>query len=96
VKYFIDGKLLAEHGDRFYPESLMSINFNRWFIRDGMTKEQAARTYHEDIESVFHEANTFLTAEQVDAKVASLRRKAVRFKDTVRAPVPALTSPCDF
>ena len=24
VKYFVDGKLLAEHDDRFYPESLMS------------------------------------------------------------------------
>ena len=96
VKYFVDGKLLAEHDDRFYPESLMSINFNLWFIRDGMTKEQAARSYHEDIDWVFHEANTLLTPEQVDAKVASMRRKAVRFKDTVRAPIPALTSPCDF
>ena len=96
VKYFVDGKLLAEHDDRFYPESLMSINFNLWFIRDGMTKEQAARSYHEDIDWVFHEAKTLLTPEQVDAKVASMRRKAVRFKDTVRAPLPALTSPCDF
>jgi hypothetical protein len=96
VKYLVDGKLLAEHGDRFYPESLMSINFNLWFIKDGMTKEQAARSYHEDIDWVFHEAKTLLTPEQVDAKVASMRRKAVRFKDTVRAPVPALTSPCDF
>jgi hypothetical protein len=96
VKYIVDGKLLAEHGDRFYPESLMSINFNLWFIRDGMSKEQAARSYHEDIDWVFHEAHTLLTPEQVDAKVASMRRKAVRFKDTVGAPIPALKSPCDF
>jgi hypothetical protein len=96
VKYFVDGRLLAEHGDRFYPESLMSINFNLWFIKDGMTKEQAARSYHEDIDWVFHEAHTLLTPGQVEAKVASMRRSAVRFKDTVRAPIPALTSPCDF
>src|SRR5260370_23189071 len=28
VKYFIDGKPLAEHGGQYYPRSLMSINFN--------------------------------------------------------------------
>lgn len=96
VKYFVDGKLLAEHGDRFYPESLMSINFNLWFIRDGMTKALGARSYHEDIDWVFHEAKAALTPEQVEAKVASLRRKAIKFRDTVAPPIPALTSPCDF
>ena len=96
VKYFVDGKLLAEHADRFYPESLMSINFNLWFIRDGMTKAQGERAYTEDIDWVFHEAKTALTPEEVEAKVASLRRNSVKFRDTVRPPVPALTSPCDF
>ena len=96
VKYFVDGKLLAEHGDRFYPESIMSINFNLWFIKDGLTKEQAVRRYNEDIDWVFHEARTTLTPEEVEAKVAALRRQSVRFRDTVPAPVPALASPCDF
>ncbi|MDT5121357.1 MAG: hypothetical protein QOC96_839 [Acidobacteriota bacterium] len=96
VRYFVDGKLMAEHGDRFYPESLMSINFNLWFIRDGMTKAQGARRYNEDIDWVFHEAKTALTPEQVEAKVAAMRRNSVKFRDTVRSPVPALTSPCDF
>jgi len=96
VKYFVDGKLLAEHGDRFYPESLMSINFNLWFIRDGLTKEQAVRRYNEDIDWVFHEAGVALTPEEVEAKVASLRRRSIKFRDTVPAPVPALASPCDF
>ncbi|HEX8492519.1 MAG TPA: glycoside hydrolase family 16 protein [Pyrinomonadaceae bacterium] len=96
VKYFIDGKLLAEHGDRFYPESLMSINFNLWFIRDGMTKEQGVRSYHEDIDWVFFAAKTALMPNQVEDAVAALRRKSVKFRDTVRAPVPALVSPCDL
>jgi hypothetical protein len=96
VKYFVDGKLLAEHGDRFYPESLMSINFNLWFIKDGLSKEQAVRRYNEDIDWVFHEAGTALAPEDVEAKVASLRRRSVKFRDTVPAPVPALSSPCDF
>ena len=96
VKYFVDGKLLAEHGDRFYPESLMSINFNLWFIRDGMTKEQGERAYYEDIDWVFHQAQRALSPEQVEAEVAALRRRAIKFRDSVPAPVPALTSPCDF
>jgi hypothetical protein len=96
VKYFVDGKRLAQHGDRFYPESLMSINFNLWFIRDGMIKAQEARTYNEDIDWVFFQAKTALTPEQVEAKIAEMRRKAVKFRDTVPSPVPALASPCDF
>src|SRR3954447_15122708 len=34
VRYFIDGKPLAEHNGKYYPRSLMSINFNLWFIKD--------------------------------------------------------------
>ena len=96
VRYFLDGKQQAEHGDKFFPESLMSINFNLWFIKDGMTKEQGERQYHEDIDWVFHEAGSLLTSEEVEAKVAAMRRKSIKFQDTVAAPVPALTSPCDF
>lgn len=96
VKYFVDGKLMAEHGDRFYPESLMSINFNLWFIKDGLTKEQMVRQYNEDIDWVFHEARTALTLEEVESKVAGMRRRSIKFRDTVPAPVPALASPCDF
>jgi hypothetical protein len=96
VKYFVDGELQAEHGEKFYPESLMSINFNLWFIKDGLTKEMVERRYHEDIDWVFHQAGTSLTPEEVEVKVAAMRRKSMKFQDTVRAPVPALTSPCDF
>ena len=46
VKYFVDGELHAEHGEKFYPESLMSINFNLWFIKDGLTQERTERHYH--------------------------------------------------
>ena len=96
VRYFVDGKRLAEHGDRFYPESLMSINFNLWFIRDGMIKSQEARTYHEDIDWVFFQAKTALAPEQVEAKIEGMRRHGVKFRDTVPTPTPALVSPCDF
>jgi hypothetical protein len=96
VRYFVDGRLFAEHGGEYYPESPMSINFNLWFIKDGATKETGARRYDEDIDWVFHEANAVLSPADVEAKVSAFRRRGVSFRDTVRAPVPALDSPCDF
>jgi len=96
VRYFVDGKLFAEHGGEYYPEATMSINFNLWFIRDGMVQTKGARQYQEDIDWVFFQANTSLTAEQVEAAVANMRRKQIKFRDTVPPKVPALTSPCNF
>lgn len=96
VRYFVDGKLFVEHGGDYYPESTMSINFNLWFIRDGMAKANGARQYQEDIDWVFFEANVALTPEQVETAVASLRRTSVKFRDTVQPKVPALVSPCNF
>lgn len=96
VSYFVDGKSFAEHGGEYYPEDTMSINFNLWFIRDGMIKANERREYQEDIDWVFFHANTALTPEQVEAAVAQMRRKSVKFRDTVPAKVPALNSPCNF
>jgi hypothetical protein len=96
VRYFVDGKRLAEHGGNYYPESFMSINFNLWFIRDGLVKAADVRTYEEEIDWVFHEAKAALTPEEVEARVADMRRRSVKFRDTVEAPSPALHSPCDF
>lgn len=96
VKYFVDGKMFAEHGGDYYPEDTMSINFNLWFIKDGMVKVSGARQYQEDIDWVFHEAKSALTPEEVEQRVKVLRRNSVKFRDTVPAKVPALTSPCNF
>jgi hypothetical protein len=96
VRYFVDGKLFAEHGDEYYPEDTMSINFNLWFIRDGMTKATERREYQEDIDWVFFQANTALTPQQIEASITAMRTKSVKFRDTVPAKVPALVSPCNF
>jgi len=96
VRYFIDGKLFVEHGGEYYPEDTMSINFNLWFIKDGMVKANAKRAYQEDIDWVFFQADTGLMPEQVEAAVADLRRKQVKFRDTVPAKTPPLVSPCNF
>jgi hypothetical protein len=97
VRYFIDGKLFAEHGGNYYPEDTMSINFNLWFIRDGMMKSGERRQYHEDIDWIFFQADTALTPQQVEAAVATWRRRSGnKFHDSVPAKKPALTSPCNF
>ena len=96
VKYFVDGVQQVEHTGRFYPRSVMSINFNLWFIKDGAAKVQGARSYNEDIDWVFFEAKSALTPEEVESRVATLRRNSVKFRDTVPAQKPALESPCNF
>jgi hypothetical protein len=96
VRYFIDGKPLADHDGPVYPRSLMSINFNLWFIKDGTVKSNVVRSYREEIDWVFHAAKKSMTPEEVEAAVGGLRRKSIRFQDTVPGPSPALTSPCDY
>jgi hypothetical protein len=74
----------------------MSINFNLWFIRDGATKSSEPRSYQEDIDWVFFEAGGVLAPAEVESRIADLRRRSVKFRDTVPAPRPALESPCNF
>ena len=96
VRYFLDGKLFSEHGGNYYPEDTMSINFNLWFIRDGMIKSGERRQYHEDIDWVFFQPNSALTPEQVEKEVTRMRTKAIKFADTVPTKNPPLNSPCNF
>lgn len=94
VRYFIDGKPFAEHGDKYYPESLMSINFNLWFVRDRFVPSKEMRRYDEDIDWVFFQSGPVISPAEVQARVADLRKQAVAFRDTV--PSAGLTSPCNF
>jgi len=96
ARYYVNGVLLADHGDKYYPEVPMSINFNLWFVKDGLMMSPQMRHYVEDIDWVFHQADSVLTPAQVEASVADLRRRSVKFADNVPAKMPALTSPCNF
>ena len=96
VRYFLDGKPLATHGGRYYPEVLMSLNFNLWFTKEGVGPARERREYSEDIDWVYFEAQAALDLATVAERVAALRRSSIKFLDTVAAPNPALPSPCDF
>lgn len=96
VRYFVDGAPFATHGDKFYPESLMSLNFNLWFTRHGLGAPREPRQYREEVDWVFHAANKVLTPKEVDQAVAAFRKKKVSFRDTVPDADPPLPSPCDL
>jgi len=94
VRYFVDGKLMAQHGGEYYPDAPMSINFNLWFIEGGLIQLDSVREYHEDIDWVFHEAGVLLMPEEVNVRVLELRNDSVKFQDTVVSGIQE--SPCDL
>jgi hypothetical protein len=96
VRYFVDGVERAAHGDKFYPEVLMSINFNLWFIAGGQSASRQERQYEEYVDWVFHQAGTALSPDEVEATVEALRASGTAFIDTVPAPETPLETPCDF
>jgi hypothetical protein len=96
VRYFVDGKQVAEHGGNYYPDAPMSINFNLWFVNGGLINGTQRRSYEESIDWVFHEAGVVLTPEQVDERIRALREAGLGFVDTVPAGSPPLDSPCDL
>jgi hypothetical protein len=94
VRYFIDGKLIAQHGGAYYPDALMSINFNLWFIDGGLVQTEGAREYQEDIDWVFHEAGVLLMPDEINTRIRELRHDSVKFQDTVLSGIQA--SSCDL
>ena len=94
VRYFLDGKPLADHSGRYYPEVMMSINFNLWFVKDGLIPGNDMRRYDEDIDWTFFQGGPVIAPEAVEARVAELRQASVAFRDTV--PASGLPSPCNF
>jgi hypothetical protein len=96
VTTYIDGELFAIHGDEYYPEVPMSINFNHWFINGGLIHSDEQRDYVEQVDWVFFASNTVLTPEEIDTNVAALREAGIAFTDTVPDWDPPLESPCNF
>ena len=94
VRYYVDGRLIAQHGGEYFPDAPMSINFNLWFIDGGLVQAEGLREYQEDIDWVFHEAGALLMPEDVVAKVNELRGASVTFTDTVLSGLQ--NSPCDL
>ena len=96
VKYYLDDRLLAVQGGKYYPEVPMSINYNLWFIDGGQIKSSDKRQYVEQVDWTFHAANTVLSPDDVSKQIAQMRSDKISFVDTVPPEDPPLTSPCNF
>ncbi len=93
VRYFLDGTQIADHGGRYYPRDVMSLNFNLWFIRDAAGPSREPRTYEEEIDWVYFEKDAKLAPGEVERRVRALRGAGVPRQDTVEAT--GLPCPCD-
>lgn len=97
VTYFVDGEEFFQHGEKVFPESAMSINFNQWFIRTGYGKNIGVqRVYQEDVDWVFFQKDAELTPEEVNMRIAEFKEREIYHKDDVPAWSPALESPCSL
>ena len=82
VRYYVDGQPVADHGDRYYPETPMSINFNLWFI-DLVTHTGGRSTYHQQVDWLYFADRETLTPAQVVSRVAGHRSAGTTHTDTV-------------
>ncbi len=93
VRYFLDGKFIADHGGRFYPREVMSFNFNLWFTQEGVGSSRQLRSYEEDIDWVYFEKDVVLSPGQVEQKAQALRSAGIPWRDTVESM--GLPCPCN-
>jgi hypothetical protein len=79
VRYFIDGALIGTHGDGYAPTAPLSINFNLWFVEDGLLESKTPRQYVEHVDWVYHEVDAVLTTEEVERRVGELMGTSASF-----------------
>ncbi|MGX7828899.1 cellulose binding domain-containing protein [Actinokineospora sp. 24-640] len=84
VRYYVDGTLFADHGDRYYPETPMSINFNLWFISGGLVGQPGDRAYQERVDWVYFAENEVVSPAQVTSRIGAYRTAGVEHVDSVR------------
>ncbi len=97
TRWYLDGRLVAEHGGRAQPVQPMALAFSLWFSPGGLRPPSAApRVYRQAVDWVFHARGELLSTAEVEAAVEGWRRAGVMREDRVPAAQPALASPCDF
>ncbi|MFC4115922.1 cellulose binding domain-containing protein [Nonomuraea zeae] len=84
IRYYVDGRLFADHGDIYYPETPMWIMFNQWFI--DLQGATGTRTYRQQADYLYYSKNEVVAPADVLGRVASLRAAGTSFKDTVPNP----------
>jgi hypothetical protein len=75
VRYFVDGRLEAEHGGRYYPNAKMAVVFNLWFLPGGLAAANEPRSYSQYVDWFLQEP-AVLSPSRVAEEVTALRRGA--------------------
>ncbi|WP_206184667.1 cellulose binding domain-containing protein [Thermoactinospora rubra] len=84
IRYYVDGRLFADHGDIYYPETPMWIMFNQWFI--DLQGSTTPRTYRQQVDWVYHAAGEVVAPAEVTGRVGAYRSAGTAFVDTVPTP----------
>ncbi len=93
MRYFLDGKAIADHAGGFYPREMMSIDFNLWFTSEGVLHSRENRSYEEDIDWIYFEKDAVLSPAQLEQRVEGLRASGTTWNDTVEPS--GLPCPCN-
>jgi hypothetical protein len=83
VTYRCDGETFHEENGAM-PQTVMSMNFNQWFLELGRSGER--REYWEDVDWMFYADGEYLTPAQITDRVAALRASGAERLDTLGAP----------
>ncbi|MGW2142748.1 cellulose binding domain-containing protein [Nonomuraea bangladeshensis] len=81
IRYYVDGRLFADHGDIYYPETPMWIMFNQWFI--DLQAATGTRTYRQQVDWLYYGKNEVVPPADVVSRVGALRAAGTAFRDTV-------------
>ncbi|MFS0702542.1 glycoside hydrolase family 16 protein [Cellulomonas sp. 179-A 4D5 NHS] len=92
VRYYLDGRLVADHTGHVYPETPMSLNANLWFI-DLASHTGGVSRYEQEIDYVFHADREVLAPADVSARIAALRAAGTSHTDTVKLGTCTPTTP---
>lgn len=92
VRYYLDGRLVADHGGHVYPETPMSLNANLWFI-DLASHTGGVSRWEQEVDYVYHADREVLAPGDVSARVAALRAAGTTHTDTVRSGTCTPTTP---
>lgn len=71
VTYYMDGQLVAQHGDIYYPETPMYLSFNHWFI-SADTANLDERHYRQSVDWMYFNGTEIYTPSQVTQRIAEL------------------------
>lgn len=83
IRYYVDGRLFATHGEPYLPETPMSINVNHWIISGGLVASSTPRAYDQQVDYVYYAKDQVLSPAQVQAEVERYRSESVSHVDTV-------------